>query len=57
MDWSHFEEFADDNFELDEIGRKFSELIENTVGTREIVLYEQFLLFRRCFKNTYTANT
>ena len=38
-------EFADDNFKVDENGRKFSKWIENTVGKEEIARYEQFLLF------------
>ena len=38
-------EFADDNFKFDENGRKFSKQVENTAGKREIVRYEQFLLF------------
>ena len=31
-DSSKFKEFADDNFELDENGREFSNRVENTVG-------------------------
>ena len=29
-------EFADDNFNIDENGRKFSDSVENTVGKREM---------------------
>ena len=29
-------EFAEDNFKVDENGRKFSKRVENTVGNREI---------------------
>ena len=36
MDSSKLKEFADDNFKLDEIGRKFSKRVENTVGKGEI---------------------
>ena len=51
------EEFAGDNFKLNENGRKFSRWIENTVGKGEIARYEQFLLFPRCFQKTCTADT
>ena len=47
------EEFADDNFEFYENGRKFSKQVENTVGKGEIVHYEQFLLFPQCFQDLY----
>ena len=40
---------ADDNFELDENGRKLSDSIENTVGKEEIARHEQFLLFPTLF--------
>ena len=43
-------EFADDNFKLDENGRKLSKQVENTVGKGEIDRYEQFLLFPQCFQ-------
>ena len=32
LDFSKLKEFADDNFRLDETGRKFSKRVENTVG-------------------------
>ena len=41
---------ADDNFEFDVNSRKFSKLVENTVGKGEIARYEQFLLFPKCFQ-------
>ena len=41
---------ADDNFEFDANSRKFSKLVENTVGKGEIARYEQFLLFPQCFQ-------
>ena len=49
--------FADDNFEFDGNGRKFSKRLENTVGKGEIAHYEQFLLFPQCFQKTCTADT
>ena len=49
-------EFADDNFEFDENGRKFSERLENTVEKGEIARYEQFLLFLQRFQKTSTAD-
>ena len=54
--FSKLKEFADDNFKLDENGKKFSKLIENTVGKREIARYEQFLIFPKCFQKTCTAD-
>ena len=53
---SKLKEFADNNFEFDENGRKFSERLENTVGKGEIACYEQFLLFPQCFQKTSTAD-
>ena len=38
-------EFADNNFEFDEIGRYISKWVENTVEKGEIACYKQFLLF------------
>ena len=49
------ERFADDNFEFEENGRKFSKRLENTVGKGEIAHYEQFLLFPQCFQRTSAA--
>ena len=54
---SKLKEFADDNFELDENGRKHSKQLENTVEKGEIARYEQFLLFPRRFQKTCTADT
>ena len=45
-------EFADNNFKLNENGRKLSKWIENTVGKEEIARYKQFLLFPQCFQRT-----
>ena len=50
-------EFADDNFQFNENGRKFSKRVENIVGNGEIALYEQFLLFTLCFKKMCTTDT
>ena len=49
--------FADNNFEFDDNGRKFSKKVENTVEQGEIAHYEQFLLFPQCFQNTCTVDT
>ena len=49
-------EFADDNLERYENGRKFSKRVENTVEKGEITRYEQFLLFPQCFQKTCTAD-
>ena len=49
-------EFADDNFNVDENGRKFSKWIESTVGKGEIARYEQFLLFPQCFQKACIAD-
>ena len=57
VDSSKLKEFAGDNFEFDENGRKFSERVENTVRKGEIARYEQFLLFPQCFQKTLTADT
>ena len=48
---------ADDNFEFNESGKKFSKRVENTVGKSEIARYEQFLFFPQCFQKTCTADT
>ena len=40
LDSSKLKEFADDNFEFDENGRKFSKWVENTVGKGVIARYE-----------------
>ena len=56
-DSSKLKQFADDNFNFDENGRKFSKRIENTVGKREIAHYEQFLPFLQCFQKTSAAET
>ena len=50
LDSSKLKEFADDNFEFDENGRKLFKGVENTFGKGEISRNEQFLLFPQCFK-------
>ena len=45
LDSSKLKEFADNNFEFNENGRKFSKWEESTVGKGEIACYEQFYLF------------
>ena len=50
LDSSKLKEFADDNFKVDESGRKLSKWVENTVEKGEIAHYEQFLLFPKCFQ-------
>ena len=50
LDWSKLQQFADNSFKFDEKSRKFSKLVENTVGKGEIAHYEQFLLFPQCFQ-------
>ena len=57
LDTSKLKEFADDNFEFDENGRKLSIRVENTEGKVEIARNEQFLLFPQCFQKTCTADT
>ena len=47
---SKLKEFADENFEFDENGRKLSKQVENTVGKEEIARDEQFLLFPQHFQ-------
>ena len=50
LDSSKLKEFADDYFKFDEIGRKLSKQVENTVGKGEIAHYKQFLLFPQYFQ-------
>ena len=54
---SKLKEFADDNFNLNENGRKLSKYVEKTEGKREIACYKQFLLFPQRFQETCTADT
>ena len=50
LDRSKLKQFADNNFEFDENGRKLSKWVESTVGRGEIARHEQFLLFPQCFQ-------
>ena len=54
---SKLKDFADNNYEVDENGGKFSKRVENTLGKGEIACYEQFLPFPQFFKKTCTADT
>ena len=47
---SKLKEFADDNFKVEENGRKLSKWEENRLGKGEIDRNEQFLLFPECFQ-------
>ena len=53
LDSSKLKEFADDNFTLDENGRKFSIPVKNTVGKGEIARNEQTYLFPVFSKGLY----
>ena len=57
LDASKLKEFADNNFNFKENGRKSFKRVENTVEKREIACFEQFLLFPQCFQQIYTADT
>ena len=54
---SILKEFADDNFNSDENGRKFSKCVENTVEKGKIACYQEFLLFPQCLQKTCSADT
>ena len=56
LDSSKLKEFADDNFNTNGNGWKFSKRVENTVGKGEIALYGQFLLYPKCFQKTCIAD-
>ena len=49
---SKLKQFADDNFNFDGNGVKFSEKVENAVGRGEIACYKEFLFFSQCFQKT-----
>ena len=58
LDLSKLKEFAEENFEFDKNGRKFSKRAENIVEKGEIARNEQFFhLFPQSFQNTSTADT
>ena len=56
LDSSKPNEFADNNFKVDENGRKFSKHVGNTVGKGEIACYTQCLLYPQCFQKACTAD-
>ena len=56
LDSSKLKEVTEDNFKVDENGRKFSKRVENTGGKGELARYELFLLFSQCFQKTCTAD-
>ena len=56
LDFSKLKGSADDNFKFNKNGRKFSKLVENTVGKGEIARYQQFLLFPKCLEKINTAD-
>ena len=51
LDSSKLKRFADDCFEFDKNGRKFSKWVVNTEGKGEIAPYKQFLLFPQYYFN------
>ena len=55
LDYSKIKEFADNNFNFDENGRKYFKQVENTMGRVEIARFKLCLLFPPCFQ-TYTAD-
>ena len=57
LDSSKLKEYADENFNFDENGRKFSKWEGNAVGKGEIARYEQFLLFPQRFQKSITKDT
>ena len=50
LDFSKLKQSANENFKFDEIGKKLSKPVENTVGKGGIVRDE-------CFQKTFTADT
>ena len=50
LDRSKLKQSSDDNFKFDANSRKFSKVVEHTVGKGEIARYEPFLLFPQCFQ-------
>ena len=57
LDSSKMKQFAENNFEFDENGGKFSKRVKNNVAKGEIARLEQFLLFPQCFQKTCKADT
>ena len=50
LDSSKLKEFVDDNFELNENGRKFSKLVENTVEKEKLLVTSNFSFSHSVFK-------
>ena len=57
LDSSRLKKFADNIFNFDENGKKFSKLVENTLEKGDIAYYEQFLLSPQRFQKTCSADT
>ena len=51
---SKLKEFAEDNFRVNENGRKKSKRVENIAGKGQIACFKQFLLLLQCFERTVT---
>ena len=49
--------FADDNFEMEEYGRKFSKRVVNTVGKEKLLLTSNFSFFHSVFKRAFFSDT
>ena len=49
LHFTKLKEFAEDNFEFDENGKKFFKRVEDTVGKGKIDCYEQLFLFPQYF--------
>ena len=56
LDSSKLKDIADDNFESDENGVKFSKGVENAVGKGEIACHKRFLLFPQLLQITFSAD-
>ena len=50
LDSSILKEFADDNFNFDENGRKFLKWVENIVGKGELLILSNFSFLHSVFK-------
>ena len=51
------EEFADDNFGFDVIGRKFYKWVENMWEKEKLLVMSNFSFSLRVFKKTWTVDT
>ena len=50
LDYSKLKDFADDNLEFDENGRKFSKWVENTVEKEKLLVTSNFFFSHTVFK-------